>query len=114
MRPDDRNRILHMIEAAEAVQDFIAGRTRADIDTDRMLLFAIVRAVEIIGEAASKISPETRSAGGDVPWLQIVATRNRLVHGYFDIDHGIVWKTATEEIPTLWSQLRPLVAGSAR
>jgi uncharacterized protein with HEPN domain len=98
-----------MIEAAEAAQDFIAGRVRADLDTDRMLLFAVVRAIEIIGEAASKISPETRGAGRDVPWKQIVATRNRLVHGYFDIDHGILWKTATEEIPTLLTQLRIVV-----
>jgi hypothetical protein len=54
MRPDDRVRIRHMIEAAEAAQRFIANRQRADLDTDEMLLFALVRAAEIIGEAASK------------------------------------------------------------
>jgi uncharacterized protein with HEPN domain len=109
MRPEDRDRILHMIEAAEAARDFISGRVRADLDSDRMLLFAVVRAIEIIGEAASKISPETRGAGRDVPWNQIVATRNRLIHGYFDIDHGILWKTATDEIPALLSQLRTII-----
>ncbi len=101
-----------MVEAAEAVQDFVAGRSRADLDQDRMLVFAIIRAIEIIGEAASKISPETRIAGGGVPWAQIIATRNRLIHGYFDIDHTIVWKTATEEIPGLLIQLRLLVGKS--
>jgi uncharacterized protein with HEPN domain len=99
-----------MIDAAEAVQDFVAGRDRTNLDTDRMMLFAIVRAIEIIGEAASKISPETLGTADGVPWAQIIATRNRLVHGDFDIDHGIVWKTATEEIPNLLSQLRPLIA----
>jgi uncharacterized protein with HEPN domain len=97
-----------MIEAAEAVQKFVAGRVRADIDDDVMLRFALVRAIEIIGEAASKISQETRLAVGAVPWAQIVATRNRLIHGYFDIDHGILWKTATEEISSLLTQLRDL------
>jgi uncharacterized protein with HEPN domain len=109
MRPDDRNRILHMIEAAEAVREFIAGRAAPDLDQDRMLLFALLRAVEILGEAASKISPETRAASDTVPWRQIVATRNRLIHGYFDIDRRIVWKTATEEIPDLLTQLHLLI-----
>ncbi len=112
MRPDDRNRILHMIEAAEAVSEFTAGRKAADLASDRMLLFAVLRAIEILGEAASKISPATRAIGAAVPWKQIVATRNRLIHGYFDIDHAIVWKTATEEIPDLLAQLRLLVEES--
>ncbi len=76
MRPDDRNRIRHMIEAAEAVEGFVAGRNRSDIDSDRMLQFAVVRAIEIIGEAASKISPEMRALISGVPWKEIVATRN--------------------------------------
>ena len=97
-----------MIEAAEAVREFVVGRVATDLDHDRMLLFALLRAIEILGEAASKISAETRAANGMVPWRQIVATRNRLIHGYFDIDHAIVWKTATEEIPDLLTQLRSL------
>jgi uncharacterized protein with HEPN domain len=86
----------------------VAGRTRADLDTDRMLLFALVRAVEIIGEAASRLSDETRSAAPAVPWPRIVSMRNRLIHVYFDIDHDVLWKTATEEIPQLLTLLRPL------
>jgi uncharacterized protein with HEPN domain len=69
-----------MIEAAEAVARFLAGRKRPDIDRDEMLRFALVRAVEILGEAASKVSPETRAAAPVVPWTAIVAMRNRLVH----------------------------------
>jgi uncharacterized protein with HEPN domain len=95
-----------MIEAAEAVEGFVAGRNRMDFDTDLMLQFAVVRGIEIIGEAASKISTETRALLSAVPWKEIVATRNRLIHGYFDIDHGILWLTATEEIPALLVELR--------
>jgi uncharacterized protein with HEPN domain len=108
MRPDDRVRIRHIVDAAETARDFVAGRTRADLDTDRMLLFALVRAVEIIGEAASRLSDETRNAAPAVPWPRIVSMRNRLIHVYFDIDHDVLWKTATEEIPQLLTLLRPL------
>jgi len=97
MRPDDRVRLQHMVEAAESIATFVAGRTRSDLDTDRMLLFAVVRAIEIIGEAASQISDETRSRAEDVPWRAMVGMRNRIVHAYFDIDADIVWKTAVEE-----------------
>jgi uncharacterized protein with HEPN domain len=108
MRPDDRIRVLHMIEAAETVGAFVAARHRADLDTDRMLLFALVRAVEIIGEAASRLSPEARAAAPSVPWVQITGMRNRLIHAYFDIDHDILWRTAVEEIPALLPLLRTL------
>ncbi|MBI5165274.1 MAG: DUF86 domain-containing protein [Magnetospirillum sp.] len=106
MRPDDTNRIRHMIEAAETARQFVAGRQKRDLDSDRMLLFALVRAVEIIGEAATRISPETRALAAAVPWALITAMRNRLVHAYFDIDHGILWKTVTEELPPLVLLLR--------
>lgn len=106
MLPEDAIRIGHMIEAAEAAEGFIAGRQRSDLDSDRMLLFALVRAIEVIGEAASKLSPSARAAMPSVPWKSVVAMRHRLVHAYFDIDATILWKTATEEIPPLLSLLR--------
>jgi uncharacterized protein with HEPN domain len=109
MRDDDRIRILHMIDAAEAVAQFVAERSRDDLDRDRMLLFALVHAIEIFGEAASKLSPETRAAAPEIPWSAIISMRNRLIHGYFDVDTTIVWKTATEEVPVLVPLLRVLV-----
>ncbi len=109
MRPDDRVRLQHMVEAAESIATFVAGRTRSDLDTDRMLLFAVVRAIEIIGEAASQISDETRSRAEDVPWRAMVGMRNRIVHAYFDIDADIVWRTAVEEVPGLLPRLRELL-----
>ena len=61
-----------------------------------MLLFALVRATEIIGEAASRVSPESRTTAPTVPWARITGMRNRLIHAYFDIDHDILWRTAVE------------------
>jgi uncharacterized protein with HEPN domain len=108
MRRDDAIRIRHMIEAAEACERFVSGRSRAELETNLMLRFALVRAAEIFGEAASKVSLETRAA---VPWREIVAMRNRLIHAYFDIDHDVLWKAATEEIPTLSAALRAILPG---
>jgi uncharacterized protein with HEPN domain len=106
MRRDDAICIRHMIEAAETTQRFIAGRQRGDLDDDQMLLFALIRAVEVIGEAASKVSLETRSSVPTVPWPVIISMRNRLIHAYFDVDPDILWVTVTEEIPPLLELLR--------
>jgi uncharacterized protein with HEPN domain len=108
MRDEDRVRLLHMIDAAEAVAQFVAGRNREDLDRDRMLLFALVHAIEILGEAANKISPDVQSAAPQIPWKAIVSMRNRLIHGYFEINGTIVWNTATVEVPALLPPLRAL------
>jgi uncharacterized protein with HEPN domain len=105
MQPEDAVRIRHMIDAAEAARSFVDGRQRSSLDEDRMLLFALVRAVEIVGEAASRVTLETRCATPAVPWTAIIGMRNRLVHAYFDIDRDILWKTVTDEIPDLIPRL---------
>jgi uncharacterized protein with HEPN domain len=69
----------------------------------------LVRAIEVFGEAAAKVSPEMRAATARIPWTEIVAMRNRLIHGYFEVNRAILWKTATEEIPELLAVLRGLV-----
>lgn len=108
MPPEDRIRWQHMIDAAEDAMSFMSGRMRADLDQDRMLLFAVVRAIEIIGEAASKITPQTRSAHPEIPWPAIVGMRNRLIHAYFEIDTTLVWATVTKEVPILLAQLKAI------
>jgi len=106
LRADDLVRVLHMIEACESVQRFIQGRRRLDFESDQMLLFAVIRAIEVLGEAAGKVSEDTRSACPEIPWPEITNMRNRLIHGYFDIDVDIVWNTASLEIPALLADLR--------
>ena len=96
----------NVIEAAETVGQFIAGRKREELEQDRLLLFAVIRAIELIGEAASKVSEETRINVTTVPGGAIIGMRNRLVHGYFDIDPEIVWETACHEVPLLLPPLR--------
>lgn len=106
MRRDDVLRIRHMLDALDAGSRFIAERARADLDSDDMLLFALVRAVEIVGEAASKISPEGRAMLPTVPWADVIGMRNRVVHAYFDINRDILWSTAVTALPDLGRTLR--------
>ena len=110
MKPDDGIRVRHMVDAAQMAQQFIVGRQRADLDTDVMLLFALCQALQIVGEAASRVSAETRSAAPLVPWARIIGMRHRLVHAYTDIDREVVWKTVTVDIPTLLPSLIPLLS----
>lgn len=111
MRPDDAVRIQHMIEAAQDALRFIENRKREDLESDRLLALALTRAIEILGEAASKITADTRQSLAQIPWEPIVGMRNRLVHAYFDINFNIIWKTATEEIPKLLPLLRAALNG---
>lgn len=75
MQPEDQVRVKHMVEAAADAAQFISGRVRADLDTDRMLLFALIRCIEIIGEAARQITEETRNLSEDIPWNAIAGMR---------------------------------------
>jgi uncharacterized protein with HEPN domain len=98
-----------MLDAAQEAVSFLMGRTRADLDTNRMLVLAVVKAIEIIGEAASRVSGEARAEAFRLPWIQIVAMRNRLIHAYFDIDLDIVWNTVQHELPALIVELEHIV-----
>lgn len=86
MNPRDRVRLRHLLDALNSAIAFSRGRERGDLDTDEMLAFALARAIEIAGEAASKVTEETRTALPDLPWTSMIGMRNRIVHAYFDID----------------------------
>ena len=109
MPPDDKVRIRHMIEMAEAAMEITAGRSASDIANDLTLRLALTRALEVLGEAASRTSAETRTGAPEIAWPLMVGMRNRLVHAYFDVDPDILWKTATVSIPELLPRLRALL-----
>lgn len=114
MSRDDHVRLRHMADAIEAASKFVEGRSRSDLDADRMLVFALVRAVEIIGEAASKLSSEGRAGLPAVPWSSVVGMRNRLIHAYFDVDLDILWNTVTRALPPLGEQIQAALGESSR
>lgn len=105
MSTDDRIRLLHMLDAAQEAVLFAQGRSRADLDSDRKLVLALVKEIEIIGEAASQISESTRHQWPAIPWVDIIGMRNRLVHAYFDINLDILWQTIQHDLPPLIAEL---------
>jgi len=94
-------RIRHMVDAAREAIGFASGCSSEELAHDRMLLLSLVKCIEILGEAASKVTDATRESLPEIPWRDIISMRNRLIHGYFDIDTTIVWKTVTTELPSL-------------
>ena len=110
MLPDaDRVRLQHMLDAACSAMGFALGRRREDLGTDEMLTFALVRALEVIGEAAGRVSEQARQSLPQIAWAEIVGMRNRLVHAYFDVDLSRVWDTTTQYVPELAKQLETIL-----
>ena len=105
MRRDDRIRLQHMLDAARDALSFAEGRQREDLDEDRQLVLAVVKCVEIIDEAASQVSPDSRTELAALPWPKIVAMRHHLVHAYYDVDLDIVWSTVEQDLPPLTDAL---------
>ena len=101
MLHEDRIRLQHMRDAAIEAIAFANGRSREDLNADRMLSLALVREIEVIGEAASRVSTFTREEVPQMPWADVIGMRNRLVHAYFDIDLDVVWATVVEDLPIL-------------
>jgi uncharacterized protein with HEPN domain len=113
MNERDKTLLLDMLDAAKRVKLFIAGKGRPDLEAENALLgFAVVRAVEIIGEAASKISLESRQTYPELAWRNIIGMRNRIVHDYNNVDYDILWQVATVNISELIPQLETILSES--
>ncbi|MSP11805.1 MAG: DUF86 domain-containing protein [Chloroflexi bacterium] len=109
MQMDDEIRLRHMLDAAREARSFIVGRKRADLNQDRVLVLALVKSVEIVGEAAFTMSETTKEMSPNIPWADIIGMRHRLVHAYFDINLDVLWQTVQNDLPTLIAQINPLV-----
>jgi len=103
---DDLIRIRHMLDAAEQIGAFTRSRTRDSLLEDEIATLGLVKAIEIIGEAAFALDPSVRDAIDGVPWPQVIGMRHRPVHAYFDVDLAIVWATATKAVPDLSENLQ--------
>ena len=95
-RRDKHLPVRHMLDHAREAVTLAQGKGRADLDDDRLLELALVRLLEVIGEAASRVSGEDRARYPEVPWPQIVSLRNRLIHGYDAVDLDILWQEDAE------------------
>jgi uncharacterized protein with HEPN domain len=109
MHVDDQTRLRHMLDAAHEAIEMGRGQHRADLDVDRKLCLSLVHLLEIIGEAAKGVSPHFRQDHSDLPWKKITGMRDRLIHGYFDVNLDVVWQTVTEDLPDLAAQIEEIV-----
>ena len=104
----DSTRLLHMLDAAYKAIGFVANRTFQDLENDEILALALVKAIEIVGEAASRVSPEYQAKYPQIPWSAMMGMGNRLVHAYFEINLRILWQTTQEDLPLLIDELKKL------
>ncbi len=102
---DDRVSMADMLTYAREAVGLLGERSKEEFIADRIVQLALTRLVEIIGEAANRVTQETRNRHPQIPWRQIIDTRNRLIHGYDVIDLQILWITITADLPGLISLL---------
>ena len=110
MKPRDDTVLLRdMLDYARRAVEALEEQSRNALNNDKVLAGALERFVEVIGEAASRLSDDTRDAAPKVPWHEIIAMRNRLVHGYFAVDFDILWTVVHDDLPGLITTLEDLV-----
>ncbi len=102
MNSRDETLLRDMLDAGRRLRIFVTDKTRQDLEKDAFLLgFAVVRALEIIGEAASKVTAQTRELLPHLPWHEIIGMRNRIIHAYDRVNYDVVWDTANLSVPLL-------------
>lgn len=112
-RRDDSLLLQDMLASARDACTFISGRAQADLLIDKQLKLALLKCVEMIGEAASRMCPETRAKYPALPWQDMVGMRNRLIHVYFDIDLSLLWTTVNDDLPRLIRDLENILGRKA-
>ncbi len=113
-RRDPRVHIHHMLDHAAEALEMTRGRSRADLDTDRMLNLSLVRLMEVLGEASRRVPADFRSRYPNVPWRHTSDLRNRLIHAYDEINFDTLWEIIRDEVPPLIEQLEAILDENGR
>ena len=113
-RRDDRTTLQQMLDHVDEAIALAEGRSRSEFDSNRMLFFAMLKLVEIVGEAATRLSETMRASHPEIPWREIIGTRNRLIHGYDSVDSNILWDIVTADFPSLAVQIKAVIGGEER
>ncbi len=105
---DNKTRLLHILNAASKAVKLVENKSFQELEEDEVLTLALVKLIEIVGEASSRLSKEFQAEHPEIPWSGIIGMRNRLVHAYFDINLKVIWQTTQEDLPALIEQLKQL------
>ena len=108
-RHDPTVRIHHMLDHAREAVEMADGRTRDELDSDRMLVLALIRLLEVTGEAATHVPQAFRERHPDVPWREVMDLRNRLIHGYDTVNLDILWTIIQDDLPPLIEKLEEIL-----
>ena len=108
---DDSVPMRHMLDHARRAVAAMAQRSRADLDRDWILQMALRQVIEVVGEAANRVSREGQARYSEIPWRDAVAARNRIAHGYDTVDFDTVWRIVTQEFPILIAALERALPG---
>jgi len=106
---ESAGRLRHMLDHAREAVAMARGKTREDLDADRQLNLSLVRLLEIVGEAASRVPSEVCIRYPEISWPEIVSMRNRLIHGYDAVDFDILWQIITHDLPPLITALERIL-----
>lgn len=109
MNERDELRLRHVLDAGKRIAAYLQGVDQASFLANPMLQDAVIRNLEVIGEACANLSPDLTAANAAIPWNKASGIRNRLVHGYFDVDLRVVWQTAQDSIPAFVRQVSALL-----
>jgi uncharacterized protein with HEPN domain len=107
MTDRDRQSLLDIVHCAELIHQYLSGKTPSDLETDQILQDAIVRRLEIVGEASRRLSDEARDRLGHIDWSPVIGMRNIIAHQYDRLDLDFVWQAATRDLPRLIEQITP-------
>lgn len=110
-RHDDTVPMRHMLDYAREAVALVRFRSRSDLDSDRLLQLGLRLIIQVVGEAANRVSKEGQARYPEIPWREAVAARNRIVHGYDTVDYDLVWRILTEEFPLLIAALERALPG---
>lgn len=113
MPKDDLVYVGHMLDSTYTAQRLLTGKSRAEYDGDEALQLALAHLLQVIGEAARRVSAEYKTRHPTVPWSAIIGMRHKVVHDYLAVDYDIVWQTATQDLPELTKILAGLVPPDA-